>query len=462
MDPWSHQEPSIARLLRELSADDPARRKAAVERLVRCGEAAVEDLCAVLESGTEPAKLAACDALERLRSRKSAPWLGEAVRSGSPAVSRAAFRALASLQPRDGAEELRALAESHCELAIEAAELLACREDPEALSILRVRLMRINEPQPRVVAALGGLGDRRALPLIQRILDEGSSEMQIAAANALAQFGDVRTAPTLWLPPVEPLTSEVREARLEALILLGMRNPEAFIRLWSLAAGDLELADEALARIGAPALNRLETLLRTPNPALQCRTARVFGMSSPNPSALLQALNDPDDDVKVEVALALARYREERVTRALFRVLEGDEPGRVKASAAIVLAEQGQLDAEVFTAAADGLTQERRIRERAALAIARIAESGARVDLRPAVRKLRSLTRPWTLLPAEEKAVYRGALRRIEAAGDRLTDLPLPSQRPPVDASALPRPAGSAPLSPELLPRPAGDPEGDR
>jgi HEAT repeat protein len=280
MEPWRHKATPLARLLRELDSTDPGRRQAVVKQLVSHGEAAVEDLCGVLESGAEPAKLAACDALERLRARKSAPWLGRAVRFEAAPVNQAAFRALASLRPGEGAEELRELAGSRSELALDAVELLVNREDPEAFAILRVRLMRINEPQPRVIAALGRLGDRRALPRLQRALDEGSAEVQIAAANALARIGDVRTVPTLWLPAGEPLSGAVRDARLEALVALGTLKSEAFVRLWSHTAGDLELADAALVRIGRPAGNPLEALLRAAGPLVKCRVARVSAVSA--------------------------------------------------------------------------------------------------------------------------------------------------------------------------------------
>ncbi|MFN3652025.1 MAG: HEAT repeat domain-containing protein [Armatimonadota bacterium] len=384
----------------QLESEDAGEREEAVRRLVSCGDAAVRDLCRVLESGSDAVRIAACRALRQLRSRQATPPLCRAATSPAPEVRRAALEALAV------AGEEPDLSGEEGERAFEAAKLLARMED------------------------------RPALPILLGLLHPGGGEAFASEA-----------------PTVDP----------EALRQLGARQPGFLARLCVDETFACEALDEAVVALGDSGERPLRMVLKRPDrydAAARRRAVRVLARMPDNAIPLARALSDPEASVREEAALALGSFTEESARQALLAVLQSErEEESVRACAAIALLEHGEVLPAALQRVARVLGRDPRLNERAVRALVRVAQSGALVDLNPAIRRLSQLCRAWTL-PAEEKALYQEALREIQAAGDRLTDLPLPSQRPPVDASALPRPAMESRTSAEQLPRPSAGPAG--
>jgi HEAT repeat protein len=212
--------PDVAeRLERNLSAADPATRRAAARDLVSLGPTRGGPLAvAALGDSDDEVRLAAADAAIRLRAVRAidavAGWLNAPdvrLRRKACDVARAlpGVRAVAPLA--------RTLGDTDPEVRSAAAEALGHQSSPDAVPPL---LGRLDDPTPavriQIVASLARLGDGRAVvPLVGKVQDS-SPDVRQAVARALGDLGDRRASSALILA-LRDQNDDVRRDSLAAL-----------------------------------------------------------------------------------------------------------------------------------------------------------------------------------------------------------------------------------------------------
>ncbi|MFN3652029.1 MAG: HEAT repeat domain-containing protein [Armatimonadota bacterium] len=457
----SRKEPSLEERIEESTGHlriwDARIRDRAIAELIRCGEAAVPALCGVLETEFEVARIAACRALQTLRAPQSVRWLCRTALDPSQDVALAAVAALRALRSPDSVYTLCELARRGGETGLLAVEALGSIGDPSATpAVLQMMRSLLLGGRERVIRVLGQLRDPRAtLPLCE-MLEQGSHAERVAAAEALGEIGDARAVAPLCQFLAYPVPTEIRHARLRAVIKIGALGAEPLARLLAYDDGTADLAEQALKELGPAAAGALAEMLGAPSSEGRRRAAALLGAAAVPDYApdLVRALSDPNAAVRQEAALALGPLALPPVRAALRSAhAQEKEAEQVRACAGVSLAEHGDGSAEVIASLVEALHLERRIRERAARGLGRLAETEPSLALRGAVRRLRSLSRAWTL-PREEKEIYRRALAQVEAATANRRDLPIPSERGRGRPDDLPRPA-QPPQNGDDLPVPA-------
>ncbi len=221
--------PDVAeRVERELSAADPATRRAAARELRSLGPRVGGPLAiAALSDPDDEVKLAAADAAIRLRPPGAtdavAGWLNAPevrMRRKACEVARAlpSARAIAPLA--------RTLGDPDAEVRAEAAEALGRQMSNEAVAPL---LGRLDDPTPavriQIIAALARLGDARSVvPLVGKV-EDSSPDVRQAVVGALGDLGDPRAASALVLA----LRDQNADVRRDALGALGRMRADRAI-----------------------------------------------------------------------------------------------------------------------------------------------------------------------------------------------------------------------------------------
>jgi HEAT repeat protein len=165
------------------------------------------------------------------------------------------------------------------------------------------------EVQYRAAEALGDIGEEKSVaPLIAAMTRSEYSGVRWKAAEALSKVGDPAVGSLITL-----LRHPDEDVRWQAAIALGeIGNPEAIEPLIVLMGdGDRYVrsrAAVALGLIGRPALQRLTEVLANGEITARCGAAAALGQTK-DPDvieSLIRALADPETEVRVEVAAALA------------------------------------------------------------------------------------------------------------------------------------------------------------
>ena len=165
------------------------------------------------------------------------------------------------------------------------------------------------EVQYRAAEALGNIGDTKSVgPLITAMTCSEYSGVRWKAAEALSKIGD---------PAVGPLISLLQhpgdDVRWQTAIALGeIGDPEAVEPLIALMKDRdryvRSRAAVALGLIGKPAIHRLKDVLKNGTVTARCGAAAALGRTK-DPEAiepLINALADPEPEVRVDAASALA------------------------------------------------------------------------------------------------------------------------------------------------------------
>jgi HEAT repeat protein len=249
--------PDVAeRVERDLSAPDPATRRAAAVALRSLGPARGAPLVlAALADPDDEVRLAAADAAIHLRVAGATDavtgWLNAPdVRARRKACEVA--RALPS--PHVVAPLARTLGDPDAEVRAEAAEALGRQTSAEAVAPL---LGRLDDPTPavriQIIASLARLGNARAVvPLVGKV-EDSSPDVRQAVVRALGDLGDARASAALVLA----LRDQNSEVRRDALTALGRMRAgdtvDAIAPFVSDASPALRLAAlGALGRIATP------------------------------------------------------------------------------------------------------------------------------------------------------------------------------------------------------------------
>jgi HEAT repeat protein len=235
----SFPEPSrAAALLIEALGDgeNPGRRNAALDALVRCGPGAVPTLVDVLDDPDADVRKQVVDALAGIADMASAEAVARILRDEDPNVRAAAADALAAIGWPDSARSLRR----------------ALAEDPERLvrlSALRA-LARLEQPVP--------------LAELQSPLDDS---LLRPAALALLGHSDEPAAVETLLKNLGSSSASCRQASIQALLsVLSRGDADEMERLAdrtrAVAAATPELLSDAASRLAAAALPVRMTLVQ--------------------------------------------------------------------------------------------------------------------------------------------------------------------------------------------------------
>lgn len=275
------------------------------------------------------------------------------------------FGALVALLCALGASEARAQSRWSSRLVgPHAREQLASPEAERRLAAVR-QLARRGEPHQSVQALLA---------LLQ---SEEDARVREAAYDALARRGDEAALEPLaaWLGDDEQSS---RGHRAQALRTIGAIGSERAIRIlveWLGIADAGDVAAEALAWIGPPAVPHLLRALSTP--IATARAARALGQigDARATAPLVSRLRGALPAARIAIIDALAAIGDERAAPAVTRYLEDADPNVVAATLRALASIGGADQAEPVAALADRGTSEQRAAALEALIV--IAPSAA-------------------------------------------------------------------------------------
>ena len=356
--------PVADHLIRALAdGENPGRRNAAVEALVRSGRRMVEPLLRATASADIDVRKLVVDALGGIGSERAVPHLIERLADGDPNVRGAAADALGTI---GGADAVRALVGTALRDAEEplvrfsALRSLARLEAPVAASELASALA---DPLLRPVAfgVLGHDDDREAEEVLLKGLESGSRATREAAIEAL-----LRTLSRRDAADAERLAARVREAacgargcvadatarladadlgvRLSLVQFLGIARAADSVLPLLRAARDEALAEVAIATLagfGAQAEAAIDASWDTLDAEARALACQLFAGTHGGAGAarLALALDDADPAVRAAAARALARRADPAALPMLMRRLEasaGDvEPEAAEERAAL-------------------------------------------------------------------------------------------------------------------------------
>jgi HEAT repeat protein len=315
---------------RLLASDDLATRIRGIERLGAIGtteaiDALVDAMDPQSVAGRDPrARLAAVRVLggEAKRDNVRQLLMREVTDAGVTPLS-AILRATAALAlARSGEKKAQAGLLSlvlQGGAAGEAAARALRASPPASLDALLEGQKRLT---PALAAALGDLGDLRAVERLRAMLGESDQAGKVAAALALAKLGDDAALPVAreWLKKSEP-----RQRRAAAEVLVILDAPEAPASVAALLDSDatreegLRLALEAPSPGLAPGLAKI--LPDLPHDA-RLRAVAALGRAS-GVTQLVQLLDKPDTALAAAFALATVPGAEARA--ALEQALAGEK-----------------------------------------------------------------------------------------------------------------------------------------
>lgn len=273
--------------------------------------------------------------------------------AGAPACDRSTSRLISRLSSRDPDTRYQAagcLGDAGDPVAIE--PLIPLLDDPEvgvrwkaaealgklgtpAVEPLAANL-RIGSVDARWMAAvaLGEIGDPRAIPALMGALDDDDAYVRSRAALALAAIGEPARAEVIAV-----LSSGNERVRRGAVIALGKLGEEGSITalIEALRDPDGEVRQQAcvaLGDIGKPAVSPLIGVLRTENELLLRGAITALGLvGKPAIPALAMALRHEGDlRASVGAVRALAEINDRSSVNILIRVIE-DERGEVREAA---------------------------------------------------------------------------------------------------------------------------------
>ena len=320
--------------------DNPGRRNAALETLVRCGSAAVPALLASAASPDPDVRKQVVDALTGIADPASADPLKELLTDPDPNVRGAAADALGAIgRPQSRAPLLRAVAEDSERLVrLSALRALARLESSVTVAELGPALA---DPllQPACFALLGQSDDGAAEEALWKGLSVSSragGEAAMAALLRLAgrlgtgeieRFAERARATALASPEiVERAVARLDGAdlptRLTLVQFLGLVRTERVVRPLLRAGRDEALAEVVLETLGAfsdiaePALDAMFASLDVDERALACE---LFGRgtSAAGRRRLLDALVQVDSVLRATAVRALGRRRDPEALEAL-------------------------------------------------------------------------------------------------------------------------------------------------
>ncbi|UGV41577.1 HEAT repeat domain-containing protein [Methanococcoides orientis] len=221
-------------------------------------------------------------------------------------------------------------------------------------------IQALNDEKPKIrensAAALGKIGDERAVQPLINLLGDDDNDVQRAAEFALCDIGD---------QAVEPLVEAINDPDVNwAVHSNGMRvletigDERAVGPLIEMLGGvDGVDAATALGEIGEPAVEPLIDALGDEDPHVRAYAARALGRTGDSRAVepVIELLNDEDENVKSNAAMALGKLDDKRAIEPLTKALDGDSDRvRILARSAIDDIERQVSSSKVMTFYGEG------------------------------------------------------------------------------------------------------------
>ena len=362
----TEEKARVAGLALLLESEDVVARGKAVRALGEIGEAAVLPLMKGLGDEDWCVRREAATALGRVGPAAIPHLIGTFPHADST-MRQGAVQALRLL----GNPAVEALKEAahHEDAAVRCGALEAFEVFPAGDAFIEA----LDDDDPRVrrcaIAGIRRTCDGRGIARVAALLRDPDEQVRVLAAGTLAAFGEAAVSPCI-----------------EAL----GDDDEGF--QWRNAT--------VLTRIGAPAIASLSTALRDERPTVRRWAARVLGeiQSEEAIAPLIEALADPDREVRWHIGGALANIGTSSVGPLVAALGGGDETARHRVMEALWRVGETAVPALINLTGAD----DAQARCRSALILGEIAVPGASEALQP-------------LLQDSDRDVRREAFEALEA-----------------------------------------------
>ncbi len=258
-------------LIQRLFEGDPAEQAAAVEALAEFPADALEPLDVCLGPSVPPeVVIAALKVLSRRGVPRFEARIAELAHHPLPAIRKAAIRAAAQLPgTRPEVLLIRALADDHQPIRVEALDLLVKRDQDRTIPTLAALLQTGDSLRAHVIRALGQMRALEAAPNLETLYDKCARHEQVEIVRAMSRIGGLRAPEFLRARLSE--SPEIRRAAARGLAGLADRT---HLPLLITLAGDPDWhirveAARALGRLQmAECQTPLLTLARDVEPAV--------------------------------------------------------------------------------------------------------------------------------------------------------------------------------------------------
>ena len=303
-------------------------RNAAMEIYVTLGGRSLPPLCTLLRDHDEEIRCFAGVMLGDLKNKGCVPELIRALSDPDLNVKHAAAEALGKIKDTRAVESL--IEALHTDMWLQFPAAVALGEIGDARAVLPLTAL-LDTPGANVPAiqALGRIGDPSALNPLCTFLEADESSLREWALEAVAGLlaRDPAKKHIVSLSPkaqdtlLQTLKSDSQKARRNAVVVLGCFRVAAAVPSLTGLLTDRDLREdsiEALVRIGGEtALGELTAFCHDSDPLV--RRAAVEALAGLGTKrgmqAVLPLLSDPSEDVRMEAALALTRFKSDEETR---------------------------------------------------------------------------------------------------------------------------------------------------
>jgi HEAT repeat protein len=273
---------AVPLLILRLREGGATERAAAVDALAEFPADALEALEPCLASDVpEPVLAGALEVLGKRGAERFEARIIELARHPSPVIRKPAIRAAAQLPgSRTEVALIRALADRHQPIQVDALELLVKRDHGKTVPMLAALLEAGDSLRYHVIRALGHMGAREAAPKLERLYGQCGPHEQVEIILALIRIGAPGVAQFLRARLSEP-EAEIR--RVAARGLASLADPAQLHLLLELAEdADWCIRDEAARGLGllatAECRTPLLTLARDVEPVVAGTARAALGM----------------------------------------------------------------------------------------------------------------------------------------------------------------------------------------
>jgi len=374
----------IKQLVRLLAIADDEVQSLVRETLARRSTRGIDEMVAALGGQSSVLRAGVAAALGMSKDPRAVAPLIAALSDAVGMVRCEAARALGLLQDSRAVEPLIIAlndpAPETCQAAVDA--LVAVGTTATVPLCTALAHAASKEYRRNIIKALGGIADQRAIVPLLNNLSSTYYLVRHAAVVALTGFGQEVIDELVEIlhvsdASVDALIREVEETqskrlRLRAIRALGELKHAAALPLLRKLMEEpdrniVETAQEARSKIGMAAWARHGAVIVLGN----IRDARAV-------PALISALADSSEYVRVEAARALAKIRDERAVEPLISVLEQDELHWVRREAATALHVVGVHSSGVVEALVNALQDGSwEVRAEVARALGRVDDADA-------------------------------------------------------------------------------------
>lgn len=225
-DAVAAQNDAIQRAVRSASMGRDAQAKSETPTVE--DPAVIAALIERLKDSDATVRRAAANSLGNLRSRTAVPALIAAITDRNKDVRHAVCEALGNIRDARAVDALsRALKDEHPDVRHAALDALGEFTESEEITAQQIAPSAQDaraETRAKAAEMLGEIGDRSALPILQRLLRDASADVRRQAVEALGKMQDAGSS-TQLMPLIRDSDADVRREALNALCELKVVIP---------------------------------------------------------------------------------------------------------------------------------------------------------------------------------------------------------------------------------------------